>query len=289
MRAASAFTTDEGYGWLTGRILRMPEQHSKATIISMAIISTGLAVLLHEGVGHGVVAWMRGDIPTQLTSNHLSTLREDRWVDAGGTLVNLAAGTVALLAAQAAGSHAKSPQRQRPVAGDPGNRRYFWWLLASHNLFPGAGYFMFSGIIGFGDWQEVIRGLPHQAAWRIGMTIFGVALYVLVARLLAVEIRPFCARRSMYNTVGRLSYLAACFFSCAAGAFDPLGLKLFLVSTVPASFGGSSGMLWLDSMMPRAEPAQFLFVRRQPAWWIAAAVFAIVFIATVGLGINLSR
>jgi hypothetical protein len=218
---------------------------------------------------------MRGAVPTQLTSNHLSTLHEDRWVDAGGTLVNLAAGAVALLAAHAARSHA--------------NRRYFWWLFAAHNLFPGAGYFMFSGIIGFGDWQEVIRGLPHQAAWRTGMTIFGLALYVLVARLLAIGIRPFCARRSMYNTVGRLPYLAACFFMCAAGLFDPLGLNLFLVSTVPGSFGGSSGMLWLDSMMPRAEPAQFLFVRRQPVWWIAAAVFAIVFIATVGRGINLAH
>jgi hypothetical protein len=279
----------------------MPEQHSRATIVSMAIISTGLAVLLHEGVGHGAVAWMRGAIPTQLTSNHLSTLREDRWVDAGGTLVNLAAGTLALLAARAAGSRAKSPQRQgpvagdpakspqrqRPVAGDPSNRCYFFWLFAAHNLFPGAGYFMFSGIIGFGDWQEVIRGLPHQAAWRTGMTIFGLALYALVARLLAVAIRPFCARRPMYNTVGRLPYLAACFFMCVAGAFDPLGLNLFLVSTVPGSFGGSSGMLWLDTMMPRTEPAQFLFVRRQPAWWIAAAVFVLVFIATVGRGINL--
>jgi hypothetical protein len=265
----------------------MPEQHDKATIISMAIIATGLAVLLHEGVGHGVLAWMRGDIPTQLTSNHLSTLRPDRWVDAGGTLVNLAAGSVALVAAQAAGIQAKSPQRPRPVAGS--NRRYFCWLLAAHNLFPGAGYFMFSGITGFGDWQEVIRGPPHEAAWRIGMTILGVALYACVARLLAVAIRPFCPRRSMYNTVGRLPYVAACFFTCAAGAFDPLGLNLFLVSTVPASFGGSSGMLWLDSMMPRVEPSQFLFVRRQPAWWVTAAVFAIVFIATVGRGINLAH
>ena len=60
-------------------------------------------------------------------------------------------------------------------------------------------------------------------------------------------------------------------------------------ATVPASFGGSSGMLWLDSPMPRGEPSQFLFVRGQPAWWIAAGAFAIVFIATVGRGINLSR
>ena len=32
----------------------MPMEHSKATIISMAVIASALATLLHEGVGHGV-------------------------------------------------------------------------------------------------------------------------------------------------------------------------------------------------------------------------------------------
>lgn len=255
-----------------GKIAAMSEQHSKATILSMAIITAGLAALLHEGLGHGVTAWLRGDIPTQLTSNHLSTLRADRWVDAAGTLVNLAAGALSLLAARAAGARA--------------SLRYFCWLLASHNLLPGAGYFLFSGVIGFGDWEEVIRGLPHQAAWRIGMSLFGAALYVLVARLLAVGIWPFCPQRSTYNTVGRVPYLAACLFSCVAGAFDPLGLKLLLVSTVPAAFGGSSGMLWLDSLMPRSEPAHLLMVRRHPVWWIVAIVFAAAYIGIIGRGIN---
>lgn len=239
----------------------------------MAVIAGGLTVLLHEGVGHGVVAWLRGDIPTQLTSNHLSTVRPDRWVDAGGTLVNLATGVLSLLAGRAAGSRA--------------NLRYFCWIFAAHNLFAGAGYFMFSGALGFGDWEEVIRGLPHEIAWRIGMFLFGLALYVQVARLLAVAIRPFCPDRSTYNTVGRLPYLAACLFSCAAGAFDPLGVKLFLVSTMPGSFGGSSGLLWLDSFMPRSAPEQPLFVRRQIAWWIAAVAFGTAYIVIVGRGINL--
>ena len=38
---------------------------------------------------------------------------------------------------------------------------------------------------------------------------------------------------------------------CAAGLFDPLGVTLLLVSTMPAAFGGSSGLLWADSLMPR--------------------------------------
>lgn len=253
----------------------MPSEHSKATIISMAVIAVGTGALLHEGVGHGVVSWLRGGVPTELTSNHLSSLHEDRWISAGGTLVNLVAGTIALLAAHLAGTRA--------------NFRYFCWLLAAHNLFSGAGYFMFSGIIGFGDWAQVIEGLPHQLALRIAMSIFGVGLYVLVARFLAVAIRPFCPTRGSYNVVGRLPYVAGCLFSCLAGAFDPLGVKLLLISTVPATFGGSSGMLWLDNLMPRTPPDKPLVVRRQPAWWIAAAIFGIAFILVLGRGIEFAH
>jgi hypothetical protein len=253
----------------------MTDQHSKATIISMAIIASALATLLHEGVGHGIIAWMRGDIPTELTSNHLSSLRPDRWVAAGGTLVNLLAGSLALLLSSHQGSRA--------------NTRYFLWILAALNLLPGAGYLMFSGIFGFGDWQQVISGLPHQAALRICMTAFGAGLYVLIVRLLAVAVRPFVPDRPTYNTVGRLPYYAACIFSCAAGALDPLGIKLLLVSTIPAAFGGSSGLMWADSLMPRAKPERTLVIRRAPWWWIAAIVLGSCYILILGRGIRFAH
>ena len=53
----------------------------------MALIASALATLLHEGVGHGLTAFVRGDVPTELTSNHLSSLHPDRLVQAAGTLV----------------------------------------------------------------------------------------------------------------------------------------------------------------------------------------------------------
>ena len=255
------------------RMAAMPQQNSKATIVSMAVVASGLAVLLHEGVGHGVTAWLRGDIPTDLTSNHLSSLRPDKWVDAGGTLVNLAVGALALTVS--------------PAMGNRANLRYFLWLLAAQNLLPGAGYFMLSGIFGFGDWQEVIRGWPNQLAWRVGMSIFGIAFYVLVARLLAIEIRPYCVRHNTYNVVGRLPYIAASLFSCAAGLFDPLGMKLFWMSTVPAAWGGSSGMLWLDNLMPSGQVENECVVRRQVGWWIFAVVFGVAYIVLLGRGIKL--
>ncbi len=241
----------------------------------MAVLASAAATLLHEGVGHGLTAWLRGDIPTELTSNHLSAMRPDRWVDAAGTLVNLFAGTLSLLASRAEGHRA--------------NPRYFYWILAALNLLPGAGYFVFSGIFGFGDWQEVIRGLPHQLALRTVMTLLGAALYVYVVRLLAISVRPFCPDRATYNPVGRLPYYAACLFSCAAGVFDPLGWKLFLVSTIPAAFGGSSGLMWADSLLPSKPADHTLLVRRQPAWWIAAAVLGIAYIVVLGRGIRFAQ
>jgi hypothetical protein len=239
----------------------------------MAVIASALATLLHEGVGHGLTAFLRGDVPTELTSNHLSSLRPDRLVEAAGTLVNLMAGALSLLASSRMAGRA--------------NLRYFLWILAALNLLPGAGYFLFSGIFGFGDWNEVIRDVPGHAALRIGMVIGGAALYVLVVRLLAVAIECFLVERSSYNTVGRVPYYAAGLFSSAAGLWDPLGMRLLLVSTIPAAFGGSSGLMWADALVPRTPATQpVLFVRRDRVWWIAALIIGVGYIAVLGPGVR---
>ena len=253
----------------------MPTSHSKATIISLAVIASATATLLHEGVGHGITAWLRGDIPTELTSNHLSALRPDRWVDAGGTLVNLFVGVICLFASR--------------KSGDRANLRYFLWIFAAFNLLSGTGYFMFSGIFGFGDWNEVIRGLPHQFLIRAIMTLFGAASYFFAVQQLAIAIRPFVPTRSTYNAIGRLPYLAAGVFSAIAGAFDPLGLKLLLVSTIPAAFGGSSGLLWADNLLPDMPPDHPLLVHRAPACWVAAAVLGLAYIFFLGRGIQFTH
>ncbi len=239
----------------------------------MAIVAVAASTLLHEGVGHGVTAWLRGDIPTELTSNHLDAVRPDRLVSAGGTLANLLAGLCAYLAA-----------RNTAVS----NRRYFLWLLSAFNMLSGAGYFLFSGVLGLGDWNDVIAGLPNQTMVRIAMSVFGAVLYLAAVRLLAIGIRPFCATRDRYNVVGRLPYLAACVFNCMAGSLDPMGLRLFFLSTVPAAFGGYSGLLWADILMPRGAGEKG-FVERSPAWWIAAVMLGGAYIAILGPGVHFTR
>src|SRR5262249_30487717 len=241
----------------------------------MAVLASAMATLLHEGVGHGLTAWLRGDIVTELTSNHLSSVRADRCVAAAGTLANLLAGTFSLFASCKAENRA--------------NLRYFLWLLAALNLLPAAGYFLFSGIFGFGDWYVVIRDLPHPLAVRVAMALFGAGLYGSVVKLLAASVRPFVPEPSAYNVAGRLPYIAACLFSCAAGVLDPLGLKLFLVSTVPAAFGGASGLLWADALMPKTPPVHPLLVERSYRWWIVAVVLGACYIIFLGRGIHFNQ
>lgn len=248
-------------------------RHSKTTIVALAILASVIGSLLHEGLGHGVTAWLRGDLVTEWTSNHLDDVRPDRLVDAGGTLVNLIAGFVLYFAARAAGRRA--------------NLRYFLWLLAALNLLDGAGYFLFSGALGLGDWALLIDGLPHQGALRAVMATTGVLLYVVFLRSIVIGLRPFCPDRGTYNTVGRLPYLASCTYMCVAGALDPLGFKLMLLSTIPAFFGGLSGFVWGDVFL-RGQPApsEVLEVKRSPALWIATGAVGLAFLLTVARGIE---
>ena len=246
--------------------------HNRTTIISATAIALAVATTLHEGVGHGVTAWLRGDIVTQLTSNHLSSVRPDRWVAAGGTIANLVAGTASLLACRAAGRRA--------------NLRYFLWIFGALNLLSGTGYFLFSGVLGVGDWEEVIAGLPHYAALRVSMALIGALLYVVSVRWIARSLRPFAADRSEYNALGRLPYVTACAVDCIAGAFDPLGVHLLVISTIPAVFGGFSGLMWVDVFLQKPYEAEPLRVQRSVGWWVAAVVIAGLFIGVLGPGVN---
>jgi hypothetical protein len=250
----------------------MLRRHSVASIVSIAVLSMGLAAAFHEGLGHGVVAWVRGDGVTELTSNHLSSLVEDRPMEAAGTIVNLIFAALSLWGYR--------------LAGERANLRYFFWFFGAVNLLDGAGYFLFSGIVGVGDWAAVIRGLPHVVLLRIAMSLFGLVFYGVSMRIIARGIRPFMASNSEYNTLARLPYLAACIFYCIAGAFDPLGIQLLVISTIPAAFGGLSGLLWADKFVPRTVPEEPLAVAPSRALWVTAAIFACAFVVILGRGIE---
>ena len=115
-------------------------------VIAVSALACILQDILHEGLGHGVTAWLSGARQVTMSTVALQSDIETRWVSANGTLVNLFfAGIFWLLLLK--------PQRYKPVT------RYFLVLAMAGNLFTGTGYFFFSGVTNFGDWAAVIRGL----------------------------------------------------------------------------------------------------------------------------------
>ena len=82
------------------------------TICSISIVAGILTNILHEGVGHGLVALLTGATSGVLTTVAWSSTFDSRLVEAGGTLAKLAAALVFWFALRSA-KLASMPMRYR--------------------------------------------------------------------------------------------------------------------------------------------------------------------------------
>jgi hypothetical protein len=252
------------------------------TVAAIAVCAAVITDLIHEGLGHGGMCVATGAQPLALSTVHFECSADTRLVAAGGTLANLFFGPLSFAAARALKRSA--------------HWRYFFWLLMTFNLFDAGGYFQFSGIGNFGDWAAVVAGWQPPWAWRIGLVALGTVTYFLLFVPLCLrELRPFIGkdaelrvRRARQITV--VPYLTSGVLSCAAGALNPVGPLLILVSAAAASFGGHSGMAWMWTLLqgPRIPSSEWQMpeLERDRAWIVAAVVLAIVFIAGMGPGVK---
>jgi hypothetical protein len=92
------------------------------TVGSIGILAYMLGNLLHEGVGHGGACLLAGAKPLVLSSVHFECSLDSRLVMAGGTLMNLAAGSVFFALGRFTG-------RSYP------RLKYFFWISMTVNLF----------------------------------------------------------------------------------------------------------------------------------------------------------
>jgi hypothetical protein len=247
-------------------------------MIAVAALACILQDVLHEGLGHGVTAWLSGAHQITMSTVALQSDIETRWVSANGTLVNLAAAFALWLILL-------RPRRYDPVT------YYFLVLAMAGNLFTGTGYFLFSGVANFGDWKQVIAGLQPNWAWRVGLIILGAATYYASMLLVGAKLRPFQGREprtlrwvcwTPYFTDGVLAGVAA--------LFSPLGLFYMIASALPSTLGANSGLLGLPSMMCRGEcKEKGIVIPRRVPWIVAGGIASAIFIVVLGRGITWSR
>lgn len=253
------------------------------TIAALATVTAVITDFIHEGLGHGGMCAATGGQPLVLSTVHFECSVDTRLVAAGGTLANLIFGITSWGAARAV-------RQSAPW-------RYFLWLLMTFNLFDAGGYFLFSGIGNVGDWSVAVAGWQPAWAWRVGLAALGIVTYFFLFVPLSLrELRPFLGKDTKIRVwrarqLTLVPYLTSGILSCAAGAFNPVGPLLILISAAAASFGGHSGLAWMWTLLknPRILNSKFQMpeIGRSLAWIIIAVVLAIGFIAGLGPGVKL--
>jgi len=253
----------------------------RPTVISISALACILQDILHEGLGHGLTAWLSGAHRLTMSTVALESDIDTRWISANGTLVNLLFAAILWLLL-------RRPRRYPPAV------RYFLILALAGNLFTGTGYFLFSGFFDFGDWAAVIRGLQPHWLWRLGLIVVGAASYYAAMLVVGAQLAPFRGP----ETPGRLRglcwtpYFTDGILAGLAGLLNPAGLFYVLASALPSTLGANAGLLSLPGLIhgwKQGEEAGVATLPRSRAWIAAGAVATLLFIFVLGRGITWSR
>jgi hypothetical protein len=211
------------------------------TVAAIGVLAYFVAGLVHEG-GHALTGVAFGIHKLKLTSfdvefdHSLLTDFQRRMVSAAGILCNFVTGSLLLFLVRKARGSA--------------NLRYFIWLLSHISLFVGGGYMMALSFVSFGDMNNLLRGLPHELALRVGTTVLGALIMIFTLIHGAYWLNPFLgldekARSKRALKLSIVPYLAGCFVGTFAAVFAGASVFLVVCSAAAASFGGTSWMLMM--------------------------------------------
>lgn len=261
-----------------------PAASDTLTVAAIGIVAYALTTMLHEGLGHGGACILSGGKPLVVSTVAMECSIDTRLVAAGGTLANFAAAALFFTASRFA---------RRSTSA-----HFFCWLTMTINLLMATGYFLFSGIGGFGDWAEFIKGLGPEWLLRVGLTLVGAVGYMAATRFCLLELRPLIGNdkeRRVTHAIRlmRVPYFTGGALACIAGMFNPAGWYLVALSAAASTFGGTSALAWSHNWLrntrsiplgiePDPQP-----IRRSWLWLILASVVAVVFVAVIGPGLRL--
>ena len=257
------------------------------TVISISSLAYLLATFLHEMGGHGLSCLLQGAKLLELGAFYASCDYSGlsdlsiRVVAVAGPVISLLTGVICYLILP------RLPERAF-------HWKYGLWLLGTLGLLIAAGYLLFSGVSGIGDFGFSRDGLLYQAApealWRVILAILGAGAYLLVV---ALAIRKMdrhviggqgVERVRQAQRLALTSYLTGGIVSVLIGFLNPLGIIIVLISAAAASLGGTSALLWMMQWLNRkaVSPAPYLQLARSWSWIIAGIGFTLLYALVLG-------
>lgn len=267
----SAVTTDQ---------ISSPTSTQLLGIGAVACIAYVLCDLLHE-FGHAAATLLPvGVSAVSISTIGLSSTGSSAVVAAAGPLVNMMLSFALLLAF----SSVLAP-----------SWRYFGWLLGTVNLFNAAAYFIYSAILGSGDWAVVFNAVAPPLLWRPVVGIAGLTFYAGSVYCSLVALRGLVASGVIAEAnVDRYctsSYWIGGAQITAGAVFNPVSPWFILTSGAATGFGAMVGMLLLPALLRRNSPRAGMrqeSLRIGWAWITAGAAAVAVFIGIFGPGLRLA-
>ncbi len=252
------------------------------TVCALSLIAAALADVLHEGVGHALLALFTGAQFGVISTVAWSSAYDSRLVAAGGTLVNLAAALICWIILRAAKNFSVQT-------------RYFLLTSFAFNAFTGTGYFFFSGVSNFGDWAVVTVPMHPHWMWRTLLVVVGIAAYygaiLLVGSGLVRYVGVSLDEPRRYRKLTFIPYFSAALLLSLGGLLNPIGIQLVWESALPAAAGADCGLLWMRYYVPKRTVPEWGSpgITRSYPWIIVAAILSLTFIFVLGRGVPLHR
>lgn len=242
------------------------------TLLGIAAGVWPLAVLIHEGGGHGLACVAVGGVIegvslARCACAHSGAIEAIRVVKAAGTGANLVAAAGALLVA--------------PRIPDP-HGRYAVSLFGAVSAWMGFGYLLVDPLAGFGDWTGFLRGLPSGLRFVLsGLGLVGFS--ATIRWWLRVGLAPFLPedaqeRKAVARALAVPAWLVVGGALMTAVTLLDRGGAKFAVTSALATLGGTSPLAWCWTMADRApgSPHPARLDRRPGAMALGAAVFALL-------------
>lgn len=249
-----------------------PGRDDIATVIALAAMAICTTAFAHEGLGHGSVCLAFGGHIDLLNNAFFRCSAHSPWIALGGPLGNLFVGLLAFVA-----QGAISPKR--PAL------RFYGLCVMGFSLYWEAGYLVAAMARNYGDAVFAWEGFFGRANWTVRSCgiAFGVMGYFVIARMLAMRLRPFA------DTPGRVCHLlrpawttgvlvmvmaAALYAPDRFGAVRDAGLSVVAAFPLLSPFA---------RLAPAAEPATP--ITRDTRILTAGAIVFLTFALTMGHGI----
>lgn len=247
------------------------------TIVAIAGLAVMLTIWFHEST-HALTCILVGGQVREYSALYVLCETASSWqlkvTDASASLANLALAVLLIF-----------PFHQS-IVKKSGTEKLLLWLLITLNLLWGAGYWIFSGFAGIGDWANVIAGWEPVWLWRIMMVGLGSGTFIfaiwyaltLLGRIIGGA-TP--AHYSFATRICLLVYFSALGIVLLTGIMNPLGmLSLPVTANLMGVSGAFSPLLWMtqwfkSDMFPKTPGDTLSIPRHWPLIVLSLGSFLI--------------